>query len=113
MTPKPILFRIHGLNMAAPVKDYVSQTPLQQDVGRWFSSDQWGVSRRICSTKGTVILNVLPVPSPSHWPAQGIILKGDGKTLRWRMPRTTGSNFPVQHGHVQLLFDRKVTSMQL
>ena len=40
MTPKPILFRIHGLNMAALVKDYISQTPLQQDVGRRFSSDQ-------------------------------------------------------------------------
>ena len=26
MTPKPILFRILSLNMAAPEKDYISQT---------------------------------------------------------------------------------------
>lgn len=71
------------------------------------------------SAQSKVLLPLMssPVPSPSHWPVWAALHwghhPGDGRTMRWRMPRTPGSIFPVQHGHVQLLFDRKVTSMQL
>lgn len=64
-------YRILSWNMAASVKDYISQPPLQQDVVRWFSSDQWGVSRRMYSIKGIVTLNVL-LPCPHLFPLAGM-----------------------------------------
>lgn len=70
MTPKPSLasdsYRILSWTMAASMKDYISQPPLQQDVVRWFSSDQWDVSRRMHSIEDRVTLMV-STPAPFHW----------------------------------------------
>ena len=115
MTPKPILFRIHTW---LPLWKTTFPRPLCIRMwagGSVLTNGVWAEG----SAQPKVLLRLMssPVPSPSHWPVWAALHwghhPGDGRTMRWRMPRTPGSIFPVQHGHVQLLFDRKVTSMQL